>query len=557
MTSAPTQEPFDYVIIGSGSAGSAIAYRLAEAGQARIAVIEFGGSDAGPFIQMPAALSYPMNMSVYDWGYRAEPEDGLNGRSLVCPRGKVIGGSSSINGMIYVRGNPMDYDHWRDEGAAGWGYADVLPYFRRMETSHGGEAPWRGTDGPLHVTRGPRDNPLHHAFVEAATEAGYTTTADYNGYRQEGFGPADMTVWKGRRWSAANAYLRPALRTGQVRLFTRALADKILFDGTKAIGVRISHKGRQADILARQAVILSAGAIASPAILQRSGIGEADLLRKQGIDVIADRKGVGANLQDHLEVYFQIACSQPITLYKHLNLFSKALIGARWLFFKSGLGASNQFETLGFIRSDQDIPYPDIQYHFLPVAIRYDGTAPAAGHGFQLHVGPMRSKSRGHVRIQSADPKQAPEIKFNYLSHPDDLPDFRKALRLSREILSQPAMAPFYAYEIQPGDTATSDEALDAFIRSEAESAYHPCGTCRLGAVDDPFAVVSPDCRVIGTENLFCADSSVFPRITNGNLNAPSIMTGEKAADHILGRTILPAVNDTPFTHPHWRTEQR
>ena len=557
MTSAPTQEPFDYVIIGSGSAGSAIAYRLAEAGQARIAVIEFGGSDAGPFIQMPAALSYPMNMSAYDWGYRAEPEDGLNGRSLVCPRGKVIGGSSSINGMIYVRGNPMDYDHWRDEGAAGWGYADVLPYFRRMETSHGGEAPWRGTDGPLHVTRGPRDNPLHHAFVEAATEAGYTATADYNGYRQEGFGPADMTVWKGRRWSTANAYLRPALRTGQVRLFTRALADKILFDGTKATGVRISHKGRQADILARRAVILSAGAIASPAILQRSGIGEADLLRKQGIDVIADRKGVGANLQDHLEVYFQIACSQPITLYKHLNLFSKALIGARWLFFKSGLGASNHFETLGFIRSDQDIPYPDIQYHFLPVAIRYDGTAPAAGHGFQLHVGPMRSKSRGHVRIQSADPKQAPEIKFNYLSHPDDLPDFRKALRLSREILSQPAMAPFYAYEIQPGDTATSDEALDAFIRSEAESAYHPCGTCRLGAVDDPFAVVSPDCRVIGTENLFCADSSVFPRITNGNLNAPSIMTGEKAADHILGRTILPAVNDTPFTHPHWRTEQR
>ena len=557
MTSAPTQEPFDYVIIGSGSAGSAIAYRLAEAGQARIAVIEFGGSDAGPFIQMPAALSYPMNMSAYDWGYRAEPEDGLNGRSLVCPRGKVIGGSSSINGMIYVRGNPMDYDHWRDEGAAGWGYADVLPYFRRMETSHGGEAPWRGTDGPLHVTRGPRDNPLHHAFVEAATEAGYTATADYNGYRQEGFGPADMTVWKGRRWSTANAYLRPALRTGQVRLFTRALADKILFDGTKATGVRISHKGRQADILARRAVILSAGAIASPAILQRSGIGEADLLRKQGIDVIADRKGVGANLQDHLEVYFQIACSQPITLYKHLNLFSKALIGARWLFFKSGLGASNQFETLGFIRSDQDIPYPDIQYHFLPVAIRYDGTAPAAGHGFQLHVGPMRSKSRGHVRIQSADPKQAPEIKFNYLSHPDDLPDFRKALRLSREILNQPAMAPFYAYEIQPGDTAISDEALDAFIRSEAESAYHPCGTCRLGAVDDPFAVVSPNCRVIGTENLFCADSSVFPRITNGNLNAPSIMTGEKAADHILGRTILPAVNDTPFTHPHWRTEQR
>ena len=557
MNSAPLDDHFDYVIIGSGSAGSAIAYRLAEAGQARIAVIEFGGSDAGPFIQMPAALSYPMNMSAYDWGYKAEPDAGLNGRSLVCPRGKVIGGSSSINGMIYVRGNPQDYDHWRDEGAIGWGYADVLPYFRRMETSHGGEAPWRGTDGPLHITRGPRDNPLHHAFVEATTEAGYTATPDYNGYRQEGFGPADMTVWKGRRWSAANAYLRPALKTGRVKLFSRTLADRILFDGNKATGVRVHYKGRQMDILANRAVILSAGAIASPAILQRSGIGEADLLRRQGIDVIADRKGVGANLQDHLEVYFQIACAQPITLYKHLNLVSKALIGAQWLLFKSGLGTSNQFETLGFIRSDKNIPYPDIQYHFLPVAIRYDGTAPAAGHGFQLHVGPMRSKSRGHVKIQSSDPSTAPEIKFNYLSHPDDLPEFRQALRLSREILNQPAMAPFYAYEIQPGAEAASDEALNEFIRNEAESAYHPCGTCRMGAPDDPLAVVSPDCRVIGTDNLFCADSSLFPRITNGNLNAPSIMTGEKAADHILGKPALAPANDAPFRHPQWQTHQR
>ena len=557
MTSAPAEEQFDYVIIGSGSAGSAIAYRLAQAGQARIAVIEFGGSDAGPFIQMPAALSYPMNMSAYDWGFKAEPEDGLNGRSLVCPRGKVIGGSSSINGMIYVRGNPLDYDHWRDEGAAGWGYADVLPYFRRMETSHGGEAPWRGTDGPLYITRGPRDNPLHHAFVEAATQAGYAATPDYNGYRQEGFGPADMTVWKGRRWSTATAYLKPALKTGRVRLFTRTLADKILFNGSKATGVRVHRNGKQMEILASRAVILSAGAIASPAILQRSGIGEAALLRDHGIEVIADRKGVGANLQDHLEVYFQIACSQPITLYKHLNVVSKALIGARWLFFKSGLGASNQFETLGFIRSDKAVAYPDIQYHFLPVAIRYDGTGPAAGHGFQLHVGPMRSKSRGYVNIRSADPQQAPEIKFNYLSHPDDLPDFRKALRLSREILGQPAMAPFYDHEIQPGTAASTDEHLDEFIRNEAESAYHPCGTCRMGRTDDARAVVSPDCRVIGTDNLFCADSSVFPRITNGNLNAPSIMTGEKAADHILGRTPLSPANDQPFSHPGWQTDQR
>ena len=528
MDYATVDKNFDYVIIGSGSAGSAITYRLAEAGQNHIAVIEFGGTDASPFIQMPAALSYPMNMPLYDWGYRAEAEDGLNGRALICPRGKVIGGSSSINGMIYVRGNPLDYDYWRDQGAAGWGYADVLPYFKRMESSHGGEAPWRGTDGPLHITRGPRDNPLHEAFVTAATQAGYAVTSDYNGHRQEGFGPADMTVWKGRRWSAANAYLKPALRTGRVKLFTHTLAERILFNGCKAIGVRVTHKGRKMDILATKAVILSAGAIASPAILQRSGIGDAELLQQHGIEVIAHRKGVGANLQDHLEVYFQIACSQPITLYKHLNPISKALIGAKWLMFKSGLGASNQFETLGFIRSDKAITYPDIQYHFLPVAIRYDGKAPASGHGFQLHVGPMRSKSRGHVKITSAEAERPPEIKFNYLSHPDDLPDFRKALNLSREILAQPAMAPFYDYEIQPGAEAQTDAQLDEFIRNQAESAYHPCGTCRLGQETDPLAVISPDCQVIGTESLFCADSSLFPRITNGNLNAPSIMTGKK-----------------------------
>lgn len=552
-----TDNNFDYVIIGSGSAGSAIAYRLAKANPARIAIIEFGGSDTSPLIQMPAALSYPMNMSRFDWGYLAEPDQGLNGRSLSCPRGKVIGGSSSINGMIYVRGNPLDYEHWRDQGAAGWGYADVLPYFRRMETVHNGQTTWRGTNGPLHITRGPRDNPLHGAFVDAATEAGYEATPDYNGYRQEGFGPADMTVWKGRRWSTANAYLKPALQTGNVKLFTRTLADKILFNGHKAIGVRITCKGKQSNVMATKAVILAAGAISSPAILQRSGIGDAGILRKLNIKVIADRKGVGNNLQDHLEVYFQVACKQPITLYKHLNPFSKAFIGARWLMFKSGLGASNQFETLGFIRSDKCVPYPDIQYHFLPLAISYDGKAPAAGHSFQLHVGPMRSKSRGHVKIISTQPECAPEIKFNYLSHPDDLTDFRKALHLSREILEQPAMAPFYDYEIQPGKETRTDAELDEFIRNNAESAYHPCGTCRLGPDNDPLAVVNPNCQVIGAENLFCADSSLFPRITNGNLNAPSIMTGEKAADHILGRAILPPANNEPFVHPQWQTKQR
>ena len=550
-------QEFDYIIVGSGSAGSAMAYRLGEDGKRRVLVLEFGGSDIGPLVQMPAALSYPMNMPRYDWGYLAEPEDSLGGRRLVCPRGKVIGGSSSINGMIYVRGNPGDYAHWEESGAHGWGYADVLPYFRRMEHSHGGEAPWRGVDGPLHITRGPRDNPLHDAFVESAKAAGYIHTPDYNGYRQEGFGPADMTVWKGRRWSSANAYLRPAIKRGNVRLEKGALVDRILFDGKRAIGVKYMQRGVMHQVYASAEVVLAAGAINSPQILQRSGIGPGQMLQKAGVDVLVDRAGVGENLQDHLEVYFQVACLQPITLYKHLGLLSKALIGAQWLFFKSGLGASNQFETLGFIRSRAGVSYPDIQYHFLPVAISYDGRAPAEGHGFQLHVGPMRSKSRGHVRIIDSHITSPPQIKFNYMSHPDDWDEFRRCIRLSRDILKQAPMDPYRGPEIQPGDDQTSDDQIDAFIRDNAESAYHPCGTVRMGAADDPGAVVDPQCRVIGVENLRVADSSIFPRITNGNLNAPSIMTGEKAADHILGRPPLARANDEPFTHADWQNSQR
>ncbi len=550
-------QEFDYIIVGSGSAGSAMAYRLGEDGKRRILVLEFGGSDIGPLVQMPAALSYPMNMPRYDWGYLAEPEESLGGRRLVCPRGKVIGGSSSINGMIYVRGNPGDYAHWEESGAHGWGYADVLPYFRRMEHSHGGEAPWRGVDGPLHITRGPRDNPLHDAFVESAKAAGYVHTPDYNGYRQEGFGPADMTVWKGRRWSSANAYLRPAIKRGNVRLEKGALVDRILFNGKRAIGVQYMQGGVMHQAHASAEVVLAAGAINSPQILQRSGIGPGQTLQKAGVDVLVDRAGVGENLQDHLEVYFQVACLQPITLYKHLGLLSKALIGAQWLFFKSGLGASNQFETLGFIRSRAGVSYPDIQYHFLPVAFSYDGRAPAEGHGFQLHVGPMRSKSRGHVRIVDSNIASPPQIKFNYMSHPDDWDEFRRCIRLSREILKQAPMDPYRGPEIQPGDDQTSDDQIDAFIRDNAESAYHPCGTVRMGAADDLGAVVDPQCRVIGVENLRVADSSIFPRITNGNLNAPSIMTGEKAADHILGRPPLARANDEPFTHPDWQNSQR
>ena len=534
----------DYVIVGAGSAGCAMAYRLGEAG-ASVIVVEHGGSDAGPFIQMPAALSYPMNMSRYDWGLRSEPEPHLGGRRLATPRGKVIGGSSSINGMVYVRGHAKDFDHWAEAGADGWAYADVLPYFRRMEHWHGGASPYRGDAGPLHVTRGPRSNPLFDAFIQAGAQAGYAVTDDYNGARQEGFGPMEATIWRGRRWSAANAYLRPALRRPNVRL-VRALARRVAMDGTRATGVEVHRAGRLEIIEAGREVILAASAINSPKLLMLSGIGPGAHLGEHGIPVVADRPGVGANLQDHLEVYMQFASRQPVTLYKYWNLWGKGLIGAQWLFTGRGLGASNQFEACGFIRSRAGVDYPDIQYHFLPIAVRYDGRASAEGHGFQAHVGPMRSPSRGSVTLASADPGAAPVIRFNYMSEPQDWADFRACIRLTREIFAQGAMAPFVKHEIQPGAQAQTDDEIDAFIRDHAESAYHPCGTARMGRPGDPMAVVDPECRVIGVEGLRLADSSVFPRITNGNLNAPSIMVGEKAADHILGRGMLAPSNLGP-----------
>ena len=545
----------DYVIVGAGSAGCAMAYRLAEAGRS-VTVIEHGGTDAGPFIQMPAALSYPMNMGIYDWGLKTEPEPHLGGRVLATPRGKVIGGSSSINGMVFVRGHARDFDHWADQGARGWSYADVLPYFKRMETWHGGSpSPYRGTHGPLHVTRGPRRNPLFNAFIEAGQQAGYAMTDDYNGARQEGFGPMEATIHNGTRWSAANAYLRPALKTGRVQL-VRALARRVVIEQGRAVGVEVERGGRIEVIRAGAEVILAASSLNSPKLLMLSGIGPAAELRAHGIEVVADRPGVGANLQDHLEIYLQYAARQPITLYKYWNLFGKALIGAQWLFTRKGLGASNQFESCGFIRSDKGVEYPDIQYHFLPIAVRYDGKAAAEGHGFQVHVGPMRSKSRGRVWLRSADPRDPPRILFNYMSDPSDWEDFRKCIRLTREIFAQPAMAAHVKHEIQPG-AAQTDAELDAFLKEHVESAYHPCGTCRMGRRDDPMAVVDPETRVIGVEGLRLADSSIFPRVTNGNLNAPSIMTGEKAADHILGRSMLAPLNLGPEMTAEWRERQR
>lgn len=546
----------DFVIIGAGSAGSAMAYRLSEDGKYSVIVIEFGGSDIGPLIQMPSALSIPLNMSLYDWGFASEPEPHLGGRVLATPRGKVIGGSSSINGMVYVRGHARDFDHWAEQGATGWGFADVLPYFKRMEDANGGENGWRGHGGPLTVQRGSRTNPLYGAFVEAGRQAGFELTDDYNGAKQEGFGPMEQTIRGGRRWSAASAYLRPALRRKNVSL-VKGFARRVIIENQRATGVEIEVRRRIQVIKARREVIVAASSINSPKILMLSGIGPARHLREYGIPVIADRPGVGRNLQDHMELYIQQESTQPITLNSVLNPFSKALIGAQWLFFKSGLGATNHFEAAAFVRSRAGVDYPDIQFHFIPAAVRYDGKAAAKAHGFQAHVGPMRSKSRGSVTLRSPDPGSKPVIRFNYMSHPDDWIEFRHCIRLTREIFGQSAFDPYRGKEISPGSQVQSDDDLDAFIRDHAESAYHPCGTCKMGRKDDPMSVVDPQCRVIGVDGLRIADSSIFPRVTNGNLNAPSIMTGEKAADHILGRTPLAPSNQEPWINPRWQLSDR
>ncbi len=549
----------DFVIVGAGSAGCAMADRLSASG-ASVIVIEFGGSDAGPLIQMPGALSYPMNMPRYDWGYWSEPEPHLGGRQLACPRGKVIGGSSSINGMVYVRGHARDYETWAEMGADGWSYADVLPYFKRMEhwddAGHGGDPDWRGKDGPLHITRGKRSNPLVTAFVEAGRQAGYPVTDDYNGHQQEGFGAMEHTIFKGQRWSAANAYLKPALKRQNCTL-VRGLARKIVLVEGRATGVEIARSGRIETISARREVIIAASSINSPKLLMLSGIGPAAHLAEHGINVAADRPGVGQNLQDHLELYIQMAASQPISLYKYWNLLGKAWVGAQWLFARRGPGASNQFESAAFIRSAAGVDYPDLQYHFLPIAVRYDGQAAAEGHGFQAHVGPMRSPSRGSVTLRSSDPAEPPKILFNYMSNEKDWSDFRTAIKLTREIFAQEAFQPYVKHEIQPGAQVQTEEELNAFIKEHVESAYHPCGTCKMGRSDDPLAVVDPENRVIGVEALRVADSSIFPQITNGNLNGPSTMVGEKASDHILGREPLAKANAAPWIAEGWQQKQR
>jgi choline dehydrogenase len=550
-------ESWDFIIVGAGSAGSVLAYRLSEDGRNRVLVLENGGSDRSVFIQMPSALAIPMHSPRYDWGYRTEPEPGLGGRSLHCPRGKVLGGSSSINGMVYVRGNPLDFERWAEAGATGWSYRDVLPYFRRAETRASGGDAWRGDSGPLHTSYGRLANPLYRCFIDAARQAGYAESEDLNGFRQEGFGRLDMTVHRGRRWSAANAYLRPALRRPNLELRSHALATRLLLEGRRVTGVAYRQGGRERIARARRGVIVACGPINAPQLLELSGIGRPAELARHGIATLHALPGVGENLQDHLEFYFQMACTQPITLFASMGPLAKLRIGLRWLLAKDGLGATNHFEVGGFIRSRAGIRYPDIQYHFLSLAISYDGTKQVRRHGFQAHVGPMRSKSRGSVRLASADPAAPPRIRFNYLSHPDDREEMRACVRLTREIFAQTAFAPYRGEEIAPGATVRSDAEIDAFARDHVESAYHPCGTCRMGDAADPGAVVDPAGRVIGLDGLHVVDSSIMPSITNGNLNAPTIMIAEKCADAILGRPPLPP-SDAPFhVAEDWQRTQR
>ena len=549
-------QDFDYIIIGAGSAGCVLANRLSEDAATRVLVLEYGGSDKSIFIQMPTALSIPMNGTKYNWKYMTLPEPGLDGRQVHCPRGKVLGGSSSINGLVYMRGHASDFDEWESLGARNWGYANCLPYFQRAEAWKGGADEYRGAKGPLSTNAGNEmKNPLYRAFVEAGREAGYITTEDPNGFMQEGFGPMHMTVKDGVRWSTANAYLKPAMSRPNLTVITHAMTRRILLDGKRATGVEYDHDGQRHVAKARREVLVSAGPIAAPHLLQRSGIGPGAVLQKAGVPVLHDLPGVGENLQDHSEVYIQYACKEPITLNGKMGLFSRFLIGAEWVLFKRGLSITNHFESGGFIRSDASLASPDIQFHFLPAAMRYDGKKPLDGHGFMVLTGPNKPKSRGHVRLRSADPFEQPDILFNYLSREEDREGFRRCLRLTREIIAQPAFDRFRGEEMAPGKDVQTDDEIDAWVRETMESTYHPCGSCRMG--EDAMAVVDSELRVRGMEGLRVIDSSVFPSEPNANLNAPTIMLAERAADMVRGRPLLPPSNAAVGVAPGVGVTQR
>ena len=550
------QKDIDYIVVGAGSAGAIVASRLSEDPNCEVLLVEYGGGDGSVFVRMPSALGIPMNSKKYNWGFETAPEPYLDNRRMNCPRGKVIGGTSSINGMVYVRGNAADFDQWEEQGASGWNYQNCLPYFKKFENHQCRDTDYTGNEGPVAISDGNNmRNPLYRAFIDAGVEAGYGETQDYNGYRQEGFGQKFMNVDRGIRASTGYSYLKAAKKRSNLTILKHALVTRIVFEGKTATGIECKIGAKIQIYNAKKEVILSAGAIGSPQLLQVSGIGPRKTLEAAGIDLRHELPGVGENLQDHLEFNFQYRCKQPISLNSELGLFKKGLIGVRWLLFKTGLGRTNHFEACAFIRSRTGVKSPDIQYHFLPGAITYDGSVAVKGHGFQVHVGHNKPTSRGYVRARSGDLSEHPEILFNYLETETDRQGFRDCVHLTREIMQQAAMDEFRGEVIQPTDKVQTDEQIDAFVRASVDSAYHPCGTCKIGV--DEMAVVDSELRVQGIERLRVIDASVFPTIPNGNLNAPTMMLAERGADMVKGAALLSSLEVPVYIDENWQTRQR